>query len=433
MYLPICVEKKVYTFGMKACKSNQKLDVMKFLKVLLIIIVIVLGVGLVLSLVIDGKYEFERSTTIDACATEVEHYAYGFDHWPEWGPWNTSQTTGEAYEAEYEFFGEAGTVGSGYSWKGDSLGAGSITITSLEDDRMNYSLDFTEPYEDHSDGFMSVTPADGGYQVTWGMKGELGAIPKILMMFGPTMDEMVGESFDTGLATLKEIVEALPKPDMVPEEKTMPAVHFIGKMYELNTSDINSDLYAEGYGAIMGEMMAQGAEFDVNSRPFARWHEFDMETMDGKMELGLPIVAPVEAGEGFTSGTMEECQALVGSHFGSYETAGDMWTKMEAYVGCTGASIGYPYELYITDPESQPDTAQWQTDIVYPLLPPPPKGEEHDTDGHSHEDGDTADHDHDGDHDHDDGDADHNHEDGDADHHHHDDAEAGAEGDADAE
>lgn len=400
---------------------------MKFLKVLLIIVVIVLGVGLVLSLVIDGKYNFERSVVIDACAGDVQHHAFDFEHWQDWGPWNRSKATGEMHVADYEYFGDYMAVGSGYSWKGDSLGAGSITITSIEGDRMNYRLDFTEPYEDHSDGWLSVSPVEGGQQVTWGMAGELGAIPKIFMMFGPSMDEMVGTEFDRGLGYLKEMCEAMPKPDMTPAEQTMPEVHYIGKMYKgISTAELEgSSIHEEGFGAIMGHMAELGAEYGADFHPFARWHAFDMETNVGDMELGVPVSAAVEAGEGFTSGTMESCQAMVGTHMGSYDGVGEIWMGMEAYFGCNGMELGgFPYELYITDPGMQPDTALWQTDVVYPI---PPPGAAHDADGHSHDDGD-ADHTHeDGDtaqdtdheadgHSHEDGDEDHSHEDGDGAH-----------------
>jgi hypothetical protein len=80
-----------------------------------------------------------------------------------------------------------------------------------------------------------------------------------------------------------------------------------------------------------------------------------------------------------------------------------MWGSMEAYVACSGAPIGgAPYALYITDPTTQPDTSLWQTDIVYPIMPPMAKHSE--GEGHDHEHGD-ADHGDSEEHDHEEGDG----------------------------
>ncbi|NNE56058.1 MAG: AraC family transcriptional regulator, partial [Flavobacteriales bacterium] len=54
--------------------------------------------------------------------------------------------------------------------------------------------------------------------------------------------------------------------------------------------------------------------------------------------------------------------------YGPYEASGDVWMGMDRYIQCNGIEMnGAPFEMYVTDPMQEPDTAKWLTEIVYPV------------------------------------------------------------------
>jgi effector-binding domain-containing protein len=107
--------------------------------------------------------------------------------------------------------------------------------------------------------------------------------------------------------------------------------------------------------------------------PYGRYHEFGSEWAD--VEIGLPTAAHVAA-----MPTLEECepgemglsqlpggQAALTVHRGSYETLGDSYRRLEAWIGDAGrAAGGAPWESYVDDPE-EVDVAELRTELYWPL------------------------------------------------------------------
>ena len=54
--------------------------------------------------------------------------------------------------------------------------------------------------------FLTLAPAAGGTAVTWAMQGENRLVGKLISVF-MSMDRMIGDQFETGLANLKALAE----------------------------------------------------------------------------------------------------------------------------------------------------------------------------------------------------------------------------------
>jgi hypothetical protein len=67
-------------------------------------------------------------------------------------------------------------------------------------------LDFEKPFAGHSVAQFTLAPAGDGTTVTWAMKGENRFIGKLISVF-MSMDRMIGEQFEAGLANLKALAE----------------------------------------------------------------------------------------------------------------------------------------------------------------------------------------------------------------------------------
>jgi effector-binding domain-containing protein len=55
-------------------------------------------------------------------------------------------------------------------------------------------------------------------------------------------------------------------------------------------------------------------------------------------------------------------------HLGPYETIADTYASLQEWLLATGhGELGPMWEVYWTDPESEPDPSAWRTEIVVPL------------------------------------------------------------------
>ena len=337
---------------------------MKFLKVLLAIVAILVAVFVIVALTTDGSYEVERSVVIDGCYGDVHEQATNWELWNVWSPWNE-----KADDIVYTYNGELGTVGSSYTWESASedVGAGMMTCTGVSDSKMDYHVNFTRPFESESDGYITLEKVEEGVKVSWGFFGEF-KFPMTFMTLVMPMDEAVGPDFQRGLENLKGIVEAMPKSDFTPQIVQKSDLHYISKAAHLKVDEISSETYGANYGAIMQYMLMNGIDMDTTSMPFAIYHTFDETTYKADMEFAIPVMGAQAAPEGLSSGTLAAGDYLLGEHMGPYELSGDTWEAMDAFIACEQIQVtGAPYEMYITDPMSEPDSTKWVTHIVYPV------------------------------------------------------------------
>ncbi|NNE56078.1 MAG: SRPBCC family protein, partial [Flavobacteriales bacterium] len=268
---------------------------MKFLKVLLVIVlVVVVGAGILIA-TRAGSYDVERSVVIDGCEADVALYATDYRKWEDWTPWaDPSQT-------DYVYSDEQSAEGAWYTWDSpaDSVGSGKVTTTQFEEGTMLFDLDFSKPFESHSTGHVKWEEVEGGLKVSWGSQGELPIMAR-LFVDAEDVGNDIGDSFDEGLAKLKTIVEGLEAPSIVPEERAMEPFSYIGKRFQMNMSELSSELYAETFGAIAVHCMNNGIEFHPDLMPMAMFYSFDQETYDADMELAIPVTGEATAPEGFT-------------------------------------------------------------------------------------------------------------------------------------
>ena len=56
------------------------------------------------------------------------------------------------------------------------------------------------------------------------------------------------------------------------------------------------------------------------------------------------------------------------SYFGPYENIGSVHDAISRYIKVMDLEYaGPPWEIYVTDPMQEPDTAKWETVVCYPI------------------------------------------------------------------
>jgi effector-binding domain-containing protein len=99
--------------------------------------------------------------------------------------------------------------------------------------------------------------------------------------------------------------------------------------------------------------------------PFARYHRTG-DVFD--VEAGFPAYAPVTGDEDVVSLTLPGGECAVTVHIGSYDTMEPAYAALAAWMEANDATPrGDAWEVYFSDPASEPDPTQWRTEIVQPI------------------------------------------------------------------
>jgi len=333
---------------------------MKLLKVLGIILAIILVVVIVLVIALPTTYNVERSVTIDAPKNVVVDQVGRYENFIKWSPWSKLDP-----DMTYEITGTDGEVGAVYSWSGnDSVGTGSLTTVSVTDDRIDQKLDFTTPWESHDLSYYEFEDTPEGIKVTWGMDGNLPR-PMNLMGLFMSMEDMIGNSYEEGLADLAEQVKEYmvnhTRREYFINEIDIASKSYIIKRAEVKFEDIQN-FYATNFQAIM--QMIQMLELPLSGAPSGLYYTWDMENNMADMAAGIPIEGDADI-EGFDLIKVEG-DALLINYYGSYGGSAEAHYAMDDYMQENGLQLNeLVIEEYITDPTSEPDTSKWLTKIYY--------------------------------------------------------------------
>ena len=175
-------------------------------KILIALVVIVVGLVGVITLQ-PARYRVSRSTTIAAPAPVVFAQVNDFHKWSAWSPW---EKIDPAMKRTYE--GPPAGVGASYAWVGSrEVGEGRMTIVeSRPSDLIHVKLEFVKPFAGTSVAEFTFKPDGERTLVTWSMTGDKNFIAKAIHLV-MSMDRMIGDQFDKGLAAMKTVAEAAPR------------------------------------------------------------------------------------------------------------------------------------------------------------------------------------------------------------------------------
>jgi hypothetical protein len=166
--------------------------------------VVAIAVVLILAAMKPSTFVVERSVTINATPEKIVPLINDFHNWDTWSPWAKLDP---AMKTTYS--GAASGVGSVYEWEGNSkVGKGRMEMRVVHPTKISIKLDFLKPFEGHNTADFVLQPEGStATRVTWVMYGPLTFIPGKLMSVFTTMDNMVGDDFQRGLANLKTAAE----------------------------------------------------------------------------------------------------------------------------------------------------------------------------------------------------------------------------------
>lgn len=340
---------------------------MKALKTIGLILLGIIVILCVYAAVLPSEYKVERSTVINADEASVWNGINKFASFKKWNPWGKLDT---AMTSKIE--GEDGSLGCVYSWdsKEDNVGAGSMTITSVEPMKTHmYDLKFTRPFESQSKGAMTMEKAEGGYKVTWSMSGEQNFMGKLFMIFMGGMDGAVGKDFEAGLAQLKSLTEggAFKATDAAPQytvsDYDYPATKYAAMRSKIAFKDLPA-YFASSFGTIFGGIEKAGLK--VSGTPAGIYYMYDEKAMMTDMAVAVPVDKEAKI-DGVTFITVNAAKAHKIDYYGAYEKMMPAYMAMSNYLSANnlGSNPEMVIEEYVVGAETQKDTAQWHTRILF--------------------------------------------------------------------
>ncbi|MDL1871773.1 polyketide cyclase [Deltaproteobacteria bacterium PRO3] len=175
-------------------------------------ILIVLAVVAVLFVVVvalrPADFKVSRSLAVSAPPAAAFAQVDDFRLWETWNPWGKLDPA-----MKQSYSGSQSGAGAAYAWAGNSqVGEGRMTILeSRPNERILIQLEFLKPFAATHTAEFTFKPEGDKTLVTWSMFGKNNFMAKAMGLF-MNMDKMIGGQFEKGLADLKAVAEAPPRP-----------------------------------------------------------------------------------------------------------------------------------------------------------------------------------------------------------------------------
>lgn len=173
------------------------------LKNIAIIVAVLIAAALIFAATRPDVFRVERSIDIKASPEKIFALINDLHSWTTWSPYEKKDP-----EMKRQHSGAASGKGAIYEWDGDKqVGKGRMEITeSSPSSHVVIKLDFLSPFEAHNTAEFILQAQGDSTHVTWAMYGPATFISKLMGLFF-SMDKMVGDDFEIGLANLKVIAE----------------------------------------------------------------------------------------------------------------------------------------------------------------------------------------------------------------------------------
>jgi hypothetical protein len=147
------------------------------------------------------NFSITRKAVLKATPDALFAQINDFHRWTAWSPWEKLDPN-----LQRTYSGPEQGVGAVYAWSGNAkAGQGKMTIEeSVPHSRIVLELQFIKPFPATNRTEFTLTPKDGGTEVSWTMSGTHSFTNKLFTIF-MDMEKFVGPSFEEGLANLGRV------------------------------------------------------------------------------------------------------------------------------------------------------------------------------------------------------------------------------------
>ena len=337
---------------------------MKFLKLLLWIVLVIAGIYLILCATGPKDMNTSQTKSMNASPETVYSIISDFDNFKSWSAWNQRDTA-----MKITITGNPGAIGHSNEWVSESEGSGKQWLAEVRQNEFLKTGLLMADRPDTAYSTFTLTASGDSTTVTWAMLG--GELPFLARGMVTVLGFKSGleKDFADGLTNLAKLAESMPKAPKVEFEITdIPDTWYVGKMFKGQVAtEITSSLYEAAYGEIgayLGSMKTEPA-----GPPVSIAHTYQDATMTMELEIGLPTATELPATATLSSGKIPAGKAARYTYMGDYQNMPAAWDAFMGAVMSQHKPRWSPYEIYMTDPMSEPDTSKWLTYMIIPIEP----------------------------------------------------------------
>jgi len=336
---------------------------MKILKYLLITVLTLTALVFALGFFAKKTYHIERSIEIDAPKSLVFESVSQFKIVDKWSPWNELDPN-----MTKTYSGTDGQVGASFSWSGnEEVGAGKQTIQAISPDRVDLLLNISEPFKADFPANFILTGDSLKTKITWTLDPVLPFPVNVWAMF-TNVNRAMGKDYERGLGNLKKHCEAIVHPKyrgFEVAETELPLQYYVGVRAQTDTADVQA-FYATNLPKAM-EAVSK-ADLEPSGPPSSLFWTWQDGMSD--MAVAVPTSEMKKYTDDIESFPIGGGLALVVQYLGPYEGIGEAHLALDDYM-LEKKLEGIPpvIEEFVTDPETEPDTAKWLTKVIYFVKP----------------------------------------------------------------
>jgi hypothetical protein len=341
---------------------------MKFLRTLLIVVVIALIGGIIYVISQPDGYEVSRSRMMPVPVDMAFNTVNDLKTYEVWGPWHEEDTT-----IVVTYGKKTVGVGAMDTWT-SAEGPGKMWTTEVEP---NKEIKQKLQFDDFEPGELiwKFDSQEDSTKVTWIMKSDKAPfVFKLVSVYSGGWEKMFGPMQERGLEKLDSLLTQQYEENMsysVSEPKlvNLKGVQFVGyKIKSKLDQESMSSAFAEYMPKASKVVMSKGLTYE-DITPGAVYYKWDEENNESELLIGVMLNSYQDLSTfDLDTYTSNASQAVMISKYGNYGN-GDMeaHTAIGEYISKNQLNPEYPvFELYINDPaEVKPKDVQ--TDIYYPL------------------------------------------------------------------
>lgn len=123
--------------------------------------------------------------------------------------------------------------------------------------------------------------------------------------------------------------------------------------------------FGRAFEAVLAVLAAQGV--GPTGPPFGSYPGMVGDTVE--VAAGFPTERPIDPSGDVVPLTLPGGRAVATTHVGPYEAMGaTTYPELQSWMAAEGLEpASGPWEIYLSDPESEPDPATWRTRVVWPV------------------------------------------------------------------
>jgi effector-binding domain-containing protein len=187
--------------------------------------------------------------------------------------------------------------------------------------------------------------------------------------FSVFMKGEIEKAFDFGLGRIKERAEAKPTFKTDISETTTEVINFIGiPTGALSTEDEKAmnAVMEKSFGQLATDV--EKAKVQPVGPAFCLVTKWDEATKQTEMICAFPVAGNAKVPAKYKIQQVPAGKAVKAVHKGDYSGLMNAHMEIDTYMKSKNLTMaGNPWEVYVTDPLAEKDTAAWVTEIYYPI------------------------------------------------------------------